>query len=384
MYQLWKQTYPNDVSPHVGLGIFLGVIGRHEQALEENVEALRLDPANGMIWADLANAYANAGQIEMMQKTLQDAQAHKVTSPTFLGLRYQIAFLKGDQNGMDRELSASLGQPGTEGWILSLQACTEAYLGRLSRAREFTRRAVESAHRYGDEDSASSYIASQALWEAEFGNADRSRTLIAQARARSSDQSVLTLAAVTAARIGDLNTAKSIAADLSRRSPRDTLINGYWLPTIRAAIQIASGNPAKAIDSLQATLPYDLATPKIATPLYAVYVRGIAYLALQQGTQADAEFQKILDHPGIVGNYPLGALARLGIARADAIQAGLPAPGSSLPGANSGLDSRQTLSPENLAQCRHEYQGFLDLWRHADADTPVLRAAQSEYRRLKR
>jgi hypothetical protein len=299
---------------------------------------------------------------------LQDAQTHKATSPTFLGLRYELAFLKGDQNGMDRELSASLGQPGTEGWMLSLQACTEAYLGRLSRAREFTRRAVESARRYGDEDSASSYIASQALWEAEFGNADRSRRLIAQARAKSSDQSVLTLAAVAAARIGDLNTAESIARDLGRQSPRDTLINGYWLPTIRAAVQIASGNPGKAADLLQATLPYDLATPKIATPLYAVYVRGIAYLALRQGSKAEAEFRKLLDHPGIVGNYPLGALARLGIARADAIQA--------------GLDASHT-SPEKRTQCKNTYQDFLNLWKDADVETPVLRAAQSEYRRLK-
>jgi serine/threonine protein kinase/Flp pilus assembly protein TadD len=367
VYQLWQKTYPNDVPPHVNLGAFLNVLGRHEQALEEHVQALRLDPTNGMIWADLANGYANVGQIEMVQKTLQDAQAHKVTSPAFLGLRYQIAFLKGDQNGMDRELSASLGQPGTEAYMLSLQACTEAYLGRLSRAREFTRRAVESARRYGDEDSASSYLASQALWEAEFGNADRSRTLIVQARAKSSDQSVLTLAAVTAARIGDLNTAKSIAAYLGRQSPRDTLINAYWLPTIRASMQIASGNPGRAVDLLQATLPYDLATPKIATPLYSVYVRGIAYLALRQGPQAEAEFRKILDHPGIVGNYPLGALARLGIARADAIQA--------------GLDAIHT-SPEKLAHCKSTYQDFLNLWKDADIETPLLRAAQSEYRRL--
>ena len=98
------------------------MIGRHEQALDEHAQALRLDPTNGMIWADLANAYANAGQIELVQTTLQDAQAHKVTSPTFLGLRYEMAFLRGDQNGVDRELSASLGQPGIEGWMLSLQA----------------------------------------------------------------------------------------------------------------------------------------------------------------------------------------------------------------------------------------------------------------------
>jgi tetratricopeptide (TPR) repeat protein len=359
------------------------VIGRHEQALDEHAQALRLDPTNGMIWADLANAYANAGQIELVQTTLQDAQAHKVTSPTFLGLRYEMAFLRGDQNGVDRELSASLGQPGIEGWMLSLQACTEAYLGRLSRAREFTRRAVESARRYGDEDSASGYMVTEALWEAEFGNVDRSRILIAQARAKSSDQSVRTLAAVAAARIGDLNTAESIAADLGRRSPRDTLINAYWLPAIRASIQIASGNPGRAVDLLQATLPYDLATPKVAAPLYAIYVRGIAYLALRQGAQAEAEFQKILDHPGIVGNYPLGALARLGMARAYAIQAGLPIAGLSLPAENSNLDSGQRTSPEKVAQCKNAYQGFLDLWKDADAKTPVLRAARSEYRRLK-
>jgi hypothetical protein len=242
---------------------------------------------------------------------------------------------------------------------------------------------VESARRYGDEDSASGYMVTEALWEAEFGNVDRSRILIAQARAKSSDQSVRTLAAVAAARIGDLNTAESIAADLGRRSPRDTLINAYWLPAIRASIQIASGNPGRAVDLLQATLPYDLATPKVAAPLYAIYVRGIAYLALRQGAQAEAEFQKILDHPGIVGNYPLGALARLGMARAYAIQAGLPIAGLSLPAENSNLDSGQRTSPEKVAQCKNAYQGFLDLWKDADAKTPVLRAARSEYRRLK-
>ena len=383
VYQLWEKTYPNDVPPHVDLGAFLNVLGRHEQALDEHVQALRLDPTNGMIWADLANAYANIGQIEMVQKTLQDAQAHKVTSGAFLGLRYQLAFLKGDRNGMERELSASLGQPGTEGYMLSLQASTEAYLGRLSRAREFTRRAVESARRYGDEDSASSYTVSEALWEAEFGNVERSRILIAQARTNTSNQSARILAAMAAARIGDLNAAESIAADLGRRSPRDTLINAYWLPAIRASIQIASGNPGRAVDLLQATLPYDLATPKIATPLYSVYVRGLAYLALRQGAQAEAEFQKILDHPGIVGNFPLGALARLGMARAYAIQAGLPIAGLSLPAESSNPDSGQRTSPEKVAQCKNAYQGFLDLWKDAGAETPVLRAARFEYRRLK-
>ena len=198
-----------------------------------------------------------------------------------------------------------------------------------------------------------------ALREAEFGNFALARETTAAALALARGRYVEGLAALSLARVGDAPRAKVLADDVAKRFPADTQLNAYWLPTVHAAVELTGGQPAKALNFLQSAQPYELATPSpfaIGT-LYPVYVRGYAYLGLHRGDEAAAQFQRILDHPGIIQNSPLAALAHLGLARA------------------------QTMNG-NTAAARTAYQDFLALWKDADPDIPILKQAKVEYAKL--
>ena len=200
-----------------------------------------------------------------------------------------------------------------------------------------------------------------ALREAEFGNAIEARKATSSALALASTRDVQIIAALALARTGELTEAKRVTQDLGKRFPRDTLINGYWLPTINAAIEINGRNPSKAIEILQVTAPYELGESypqfQVGGSLYPVYVRAQAYLLLHRGDEAAAEFQKIIDHRGILMNCPLGALARLGLARAYALQG-------------------------QIAKSRSSYQDFFTLWKDADPEIPILQQAKADYAKL--
>jgi hypothetical protein len=230
-----------------------------------------------------------------------------------------------------------------------------------------------------------------ALREAEFGNPAQAREKTTSALALASTQEVQTEAALAFARAGDSARARRITEDLARQIPMDALLNRYWLPTLRAAIEINRHNPAKAIDLLQAAAFYELGeAPPLAGTLYPVYIRGQANLLLHQSSEAAAEFQKFLDHRAIVTSFPLGALAPLGLARAYAMEAGLDfGQGTSAPVGVSA--TRRTVpardasnaAADAVAKARTAYQDFLALWKDADPGIPVLIAAKSEYAKLK-
>ena len=260
---------------------------------------------------------------------------------------------------MRRQVIWANGKAGIEDIILARQADTEAFHGRLGEAREFSRRAIESAQRAREERNCgvveSVYAA---LREGELGNWHAARQGAAVALALAPTREVLTVATLILARSGDASRAQKMSDDLARLYPVDTLINGYWLPTIRATIKLAQNQPAEAIEVLQGAVPYDLAAASVAlwtmSPLPA-YVRGEAYLRLHQGKEAAVEYQKFIDHQAAVKNFPLGALARLGLARAYSVQG-------------------------ESAKARIAYQEFLTLWKDADPDIPILKEAQAEYR----
>jgi tetratricopeptide (TPR) repeat protein len=380
-YRLWQQIYPNDVVPYANLAKIYDLLGQHEKNLEELLQAQRLDPNLSSMYSNLANAYVCLNRIQDAKNVLAQSEARHLSTPMFWEVRYQLAFLSGNPAEIDREFatSMSLGEDG----VLALQADTEAYYGRLAKAREFTRRAVEASRRDHDAESAVGDEVVGALREADFGNISEARRQIAAALAEHPDARSRALAALIFARTGQPRAALAIVRELQRQFPSDTLMNGYWLPTVLAAIRLRD-NPSRAVEILDAATPYELGLPQTPTNTvpYPIYVRGLAFLAAGQGAKAAEEFKKIIDYPGIVGNYPLGALARLGLARAYALQAGFPANRNCEGQSEKCFGSGEPTSRESLATAVEKYRDFLSLWKDADSGIPLLQQARAEFEKL--
>ena len=384
VYKLWQETYPRDVVPYINLGAIYESLGQGEKAVTEALRALRLSARNARIYVNLSDAYMNLNQFDKADQILNEATAHKVESAIFPGLRYQLAFVRNNKEEMERQVTAAVVEPEIEGWLRALQADTEAYHGRMANARENTRRAIASANHDGDKETALAYAMVGALREAEVGNRHGARKQADAAIAHGAGQQVLFLGALTFARAGERQKALALARDLNRRFPKDTLLNNYWLPAIRAALELDRGGYYQAIEFLEPTRPYELGEPpQLSTNvlLYPIFLRGEAYLAVGLPDKAQAEFQKILDHPGLAGNYLLGALAHLEIGRAYEMEAGIRVPVAVKTGTQRQSD--QTLErPDALAKARSAYQDFFSLWRDADANVPILARAKQEYRQL--
>jgi tetratricopeptide (TPR) repeat protein/tRNA A-37 threonylcarbamoyl transferase component Bud32 len=360
-YELWSQAYPRNPAPHNNLGVNYSALGQYDKAVTEYLESCRLNPDSGTLYANLVADYSRLGRLGEARAAYELAMSRKLEYPGLHSNRYGVAFLEGDVEEMQRQADWATGNPETEGILLSAQSDTEAFSGRLGRARELSQRAVDSARRASEKETAAEWEMNDALREVEFSNTAQARSATAAALALASTRDVQILAALALARAGDSNRAQKMADELQNQNPLNTKINGYFLPTIRAAVEINRKNPAKAIEILQVVAPYELGNPDpdpvVGAMMYPVYVRGQAYLLLHQGSAAAAEFQKFLDHRGVVVNCPLGALARLGQARAYAMQG-------------------------DAANAKAAYQDFLTLWKDADPDVPTLIAAKAEYAKL--
>jgi tetratricopeptide (TPR) repeat protein len=275
--------------------------------------------------------------------------------------RYGVAFLENDVDEMRRQAAATKGAFGDEDQQESILSDTATYAGHLRQARELSQNAAAMAERNDQQEAAAKYLANAALHEVEVGNSSRVRQLTTRALGLNSSRDVHILTALALARSGDSARATVLADDLDRRLPRNTVLHGYWLPTIRASTALWRNDAPGAIDFLRATSNYELAAPtpamNVGGTLYPVYVRGEAYLKLRRPREAAAEFQKIIDHRGIVLNFVTGALAHLQLGRALAM---------------SG----------DAEGARKAYDDFFALWKDADHDIPVLKAARTEYTRL--
>ena len=355
-YELRTQMYPRDLSPPTNLGIIYSILGQYEKALAEAREALRLDPASAVSYANLVYSYLYLNRLEDAGAAAQEAQAKKLDSPELRFYLYELAFVQNDAADMAQHLAWAAGKPGVEDMLLASEADTDAYAGRLGKARELSRQAVASAERAEEKETAASYEADAAVREALLGNAIESRVRTAAALALSTGRDVQYGAALALALVRDAPRAQTLADDLARRFPEDTIVQFNYLPTLHAEIALAHNNSSKAIESLQAATPYELGSP-FSFPLYPVYVRGEAYLAVHQGREAATEFAKILDHRGIVVNEPIGALAHLQIGRAWAIQG-------------------------EVTEANAAYRDFLTLWKDADPHIPILKQAKAEYIKL--
>jgi len=354
-YELWQQTYSRDASPYVGLGIISRSMGNWEKALEERRAALRLEPNAGLTYGNLGSAYVALNRLDEAAAVFKQAEERKLETEGLLYSRYRLAFLKGDSAQMAHWVSAAMGKPGYEDRLLAAQADTEGWYGRLKNAHELTRRAMDSAQHNEAKEAAASYQAAAALREVEAGKREQARAEAKAALKLAPNRDVEAMAALALARAGETAAAEKLAAELDKALPLDTLVQRYWRPTIRAAVALERQDPSRAIELLKVASPVELGG---LSDLWPAYLRGKAYLMLHDGNAAAAESQKFIDHRGLVGNSPLGALARLGLARAYALQG-------------------------NTAKARAAYQDFLTLWEDADPDIPILKQAKAEYAKLK-
>jgi tetratricopeptide (TPR) repeat protein len=357
VYELWAQMYPRDDSPVGNMGLLNGYLGQYEKALTHARDALGLHPESGLRYANVTQANLHLGRLEEARSVARDAQAKSLDSPYLRLYLYQIAFAQNDVQGMEQQVSWAAGKPGVEDVLLSVEADTAAYFGQIGKARQLSKQAMTSAELAEERETASSYAAAAALREALFGNAVEARQGSAAALALSSGRLVKFGSSLALALVGDSDRAQRLADELAKGFPTDTVVNFIYLPTIRGQIALSRHDFARAIEELKNAAPFELGQPgdtSFTPSLYPVYVRGEAYLAAHQPNEAETEFQKMLDHRGIVVNEPIGALAHLGLARAYALQG-------------------------DTTKARLAYQRFLALWKDADPDVSILKEAKAEY-----
>jgi eukaryotic-like serine/threonine-protein kinase len=360
VYELWQQTYPRDHVSHANLGDIYATLGNWEKALEEFREAIRLEPNDVGI---LGDAYLSLNRLDEAEAVYKQAEERKLESEHLLAAGYQLAFLKSDMGQMAHLAAGAMGKPGAEDMLLASQADTEGWYGKLKHARELTLRAMDSAQRDDAKETAAEYQAAAALREVESGNRERARADADAAVKLAPNRDVRAMAALALARAGDTAGAEKPTAELDKTFPLDTLVQRYWLPTIRAAVALQRGDPSRAVELLKIASTIELGQPTSPTvSLCPVYLRGETYLMLQDGNAAAAEFRKFIDHYGLVGNFPWGALARLGLARAYALDV--------------------AKDPTARERALVAYQNFLTLWKDADPDIPILIQAKAEYARL--
>lgn len=360
-YELWAQLYPRESVPANNLGEIYQMLGQHDKAFAEYSEAVKLSQGDSLGYSNIVVAKIHLNRLEEAEKLAADAQKKGFDSGPLHLFLYESAFLKNDAAGMNEHLSWSMGKAGVENQILSMEAGTAAYQGKLQTARELSLKAETSANGAGEREMAAGCAAAAALWEALYGNAAKAKERLYGTLAFSNGKDAQFVAALALALNGDEGGARALLEDLEKRFPEDTIVRFNYVPTLRAQLALIDPKGApKAIEALAVASPYELGIPGSTTfwtNLYPVYVRGEAYLAAHQGAQAAAEFQKILDWPGVVVNEPIAALAQLGQARAY-VQAG---------------DTRKG---------REAYDRFFALWKAADDDIPVFHQAQWEYQKL--
>jgi len=358
----WTRKYPGDLMPHGFFAAFTSSgTGHYETAVEEGLKALEIDPNYSIGYGNVAFAYVYLDRPSEAEALLRKATERKIEAVEFSLLRYFIAFLRKDEAAMEREITQRQSRLQAQGWFEHQQALTLAYQGRLNEAAGLSDSAVRLARQAGLRERPAQFAGARAVWSALFGirtEAQRNAaTALSLYRSRDADYGP----AFALELLHDSSQAQKIEAELERRYPEDTSVQFSYLPALRALEALNKGDATKALEMTQAAAPYDLAVPGTAYwagasffgALYPVYVRGLAYSRMGRHREAAAEFQKILNHPGIVLNDPIGPMARLQLARALAA---------------SG----------DRAESAAAYQDLLALWKDADPDIPVVQDAKAE------
>jgi serine/threonine protein kinase/tetratricopeptide (TPR) repeat protein len=361
--EAWTQAYPREFTPHAFLsGFIYPVLGEYEKAAEEAQKTIELAPDFGVGYVHLGYSSIDLDRLGAAEDAARRASERKIEIPMLALLRYDVAFLKGDNGGMQREVAAARGKSGAEELISDHQAFALAYSGHLQEAGKMLRRVSDLAQQAGHREKAALFETRVALWEAFYGNAPAAKPAAMAALAVAKNREVQYGAALALAMAGDSSQAQTLTNDLERSFPEDTSVKFNYLPVVRAFLALNHGDPAKAIELLQVAVPYELGQPRSSQgaffgALYPVYARGQVYLVARQGAEAAREFQKILDHPGTMVGDPISVLAHLQVGRAYATQG-------------------------DTAKAKAAYQDFLTLWKDADPDIPILKQAKAEYAKL--
>jgi eukaryotic-like serine/threonine-protein kinase len=364
--------YPRDSRAHGNLGTTYVQLGEFEKARKVTQHALELSPDLGNSYANLANEFLALQRFDEARKMLQTAESRNISNVVGHTGLYMLAFLDRDAASMSSEVKWIEDKPDIRDNGISLRSDTEAFAGHLGKARELTRQAAEAAVAADSHENAGVWWGSSALREATFGNLTEARQAATQAlKVAPSAQSVIVLAALADAMTGDTARAQQLATDLEKQYPLDTQLHSLWLPAIRAQLALNRKDPVAAIADLQAAtgiIEYaSIPSLNQVNCLFHTYIRGEAQLAAGRGSEAAAEFQKILDHTGVVNNCWTGALAHLGVARANALEA------KNSKGADADAARVRALAA---------YKDFLTLWRDADPDIPIYKQAKAEYAKL--
>ena len=356
-YVEFAQAYPRDSFSRSNLGANYVMLGQYENAIAPILETIRLRPDDGVAYANLMLVDMALNRLDDAKTIYEQALSNKLDEVYLHQARYFLAFRQSDTAEMEKQAAWGRGKDGIEDAFLSMQSDTEASFGHLEQARELSRRAVELAKHAGSKETAALWQVNGALREAEFGNLAAAKQGVREALALAPGHDIRTLAGLVLARVGDESGAEKLAAELEKSDPSSTVLMNYWLPVIRSAIELRQGHPVRAVSVLEVAAPYELGNPSPFGNLYPIYLRGQASLLAHNGPAAAAEFQKIIDHSGIVLNYPTGALAFVQLGRAEAM---------------SG----------DMGKARTAYKGFFALWKNANADIPILKEAKAEYAAL--
>ena len=357
-YEQWIQTYPYDYVPHANLPTVYDMTGEYEKEAAEYREVLRVLPGNLQAMAGIVRSNYGLNRFDDAKHVLDDFLKRQPDSPMVHEALYTQAFIERDYAAMQRQFQWGVAKPSVRGSLLRDQGATAAYYGRFVEAQAFSKRALEDAIQKHDVEAAANLLAEEALPDVEIGNPVKARTTATEALRSLPGRDVRVMCAWTLARAGDVTRAEELAAQLEKEFPLDTYMHAVLVPTIRAAIELHNGNPSKAVEFLQ-SMPYELGhTPGSLPNLYSLYLRGLAYLQAGRGEQAAADFQKIIDHPGVVYYFIIGPLSHLQLARTHAMM-------------------------DDKAAARKSYQDFLALWKAADPDIPIYQQAKAEYARLR-
>jgi len=368
------ETYPREFGAYGNLGKVFASEGQYEKAMEITRKEMSLAPSRAYRYVNLANYSLALQRFDEARQMIREAHARNSDDVVLHNDLYALAFLESDSSGLAVQQNWFAAHPDYESFGLALESDTEAYLGHLVTARELTKRAVASAIRADSKESGAVCLANAALHQAAYGYTTESRRSATEAlKLAAASQGVESEVALAFAMAGDAPRAEGLAEDLDKRFPLDTQMQSLWLPAIHTQLALDKKDPSAAALNFvapQPSSPIELALIQFVANiscLYPVYVRGQAYLAAGQANAAAAEFQTILDHSGIVWNCWTGALAHLGMGRANALQS------RSSRGADADAARVRALAA---------YKDFLTLWRDADPDIPVLKQAKAEYARL--
>jgi serine/threonine protein kinase/Flp pilus assembly protein TadD len=356
VYELWAQTYPRESVPLTNLGVVYQTLGQYEKSLANFRASQKLAPNDALEYANVLTVLVNLNRVKEAHAVADEAASKKIDSSGIRFALYQLAFLQSDDAAIAEQAKWAADHPGDDAVLLYYDADTAAYSGQLNKARELSRQAVAAAERAQRKERAAGCQAAAALREALFGNGAEAKRAATAALKSSNGRDVQFVASLALAMVGDREQAVEFADALKNRFPEDTIVQFNYVPTIYAQSALSDGDPSRAIEFLRTASPYELglaASSNYSTYLYPVYVRGQAFLTQHQGGAAAAEFEKILNWPGVVSNEPIGALARLQLARA------------------------RTMNGET-AEARASYNAFLSLWKSADSGFPFLSAVRAE------